>query len=364
MNDKKEYFAQPDKLQQYTALDHHETLAYIKRVLAGETLVQRVRLDHTRKCNLQCYYCISKMYEDNHHRLSEQIMPFDIIQELAGQLTRLQATTINFYGGGEPLLHPDFINILRLFAGNGLKIQLITNGTHFTDAIQAEILRLYTSVQFIRVSVHGISDRLFKKITGVSLLSKVKRDVADLCHALQQVETPPIFGLFIPMVEAFEQDELTAFMDYALQTGFDFIWFCEDFRFRSPAHNPQFRFPEQRNWVQEYASRYPNFSISYATPLDNSYTQRVCYQEITNMNLAYEPTQNRLLRVRCANFHPEGARELPHRQNYAVLMPSELYDHWREYLSNVLASPELDCSQKHCCISYRRNMQIHKKLYE
>lgn len=72
-------------------------------------------------CNLSCIYCY-------HENRDNTFLTKDIIYKLVESLKELGAKEIKI-SGGEPMLHPDFFDILRFIKKCGLKVNLVTNGT-------------------------------------------------------------------------------------------------------------------------------------------------------------------------------------------------------------------------------------------
>ena len=81
----------------------------------------------TYACNLSCVHCLSSSGRRDPHELSTEEC-FAVIDELE----RLQVFYVNI-GGGEPMLRPDFFEILEYAAAHHVGVKFSTNGT-FIDA--------------------------------------------------------------------------------------------------------------------------------------------------------------------------------------------------------------------------------------
>lgn len=88
-------------------------------------------LDIIRGCNARCAFCYN---QDRPH-----VKPFGEVESemdvLLG-LRRLQALMIS---GGEPLLHPDIVRIVRAAKSRGVTVILLTNGILLDDAMCAAL---------------------------------------------------------------------------------------------------------------------------------------------------------------------------------------------------------------------------------
>jgi MoaA/NifB/PqqE/SkfB family radical SAM enzyme len=79
-----------------------------------------VQIIPTRRCNLSCTYC--NEYDD-----VSQPVPTDEMLRRVDHLARLGALCVHL-SGGEPLLHPDFDEIVRRIRHHGMFAGVLTNG--------------------------------------------------------------------------------------------------------------------------------------------------------------------------------------------------------------------------------------------
>ena len=83
----------------------------------------------TGKCNLNCLYCYAWPH-------TNKIVPKEKVLTIIEQLIDYEVFEIIFEGG-EPFMHPDFIDILKTCADWGLEqIGIATNGTILMDNIK------------------------------------------------------------------------------------------------------------------------------------------------------------------------------------------------------------------------------------
>ena len=78
-------------------------------------------LEPTSKCNLSCYGCYRRNNPDGHK-------PLDAIKADLEVFKRLRKADGISIAGGDPLLHPDIVEIVRLIRSDGLKPIVNTNG--------------------------------------------------------------------------------------------------------------------------------------------------------------------------------------------------------------------------------------------
>ena len=108
----------------------------------GHTIIS-THISPTSKCNLSCSYC--SVFKRNRHYQIE----LPVIQDYVLKLKTRGLKAVILTGGGEPLLYPDFNQLVCWFKDEGLRVALITNGT-VCDKVEKEIWRAF---DWIRVSL-------------------------------------------------------------------------------------------------------------------------------------------------------------------------------------------------------------------
>lgn len=81
----------------------------------------------TDRCNLNCSYCSEYDNRATHPSLSDLKRRIDKVKELGCIRINLQ--------GGEPLLHPDIVDIVHYCTDQGLKSSMSTNGFKLNEAL-------------------------------------------------------------------------------------------------------------------------------------------------------------------------------------------------------------------------------------
>lgn len=109
------------------------------------TAPRQVSVALTNVCDLHCAYCYAPKHKASLH--TDQVLGW--LKELDTQ----GCLGIGF-GGGEPTLHPDFVDICKRAAGETqLAVTFTTHGHRLTSQLTQ---RLKGSVHFARVSVDGV----------------------------------------------------------------------------------------------------------------------------------------------------------------------------------------------------------------
>lgn len=102
-------------------------LALISPFVSLAPLVFRIRM--TNKCNLNCHYCY---VGESLNKKNDKVLS---LEEWRKIITNIPKTTLVDITGGEPLLTPQFEDILKMMLDKKLKISLITNGTIFKESL-------------------------------------------------------------------------------------------------------------------------------------------------------------------------------------------------------------------------------------
>lgn len=101
------------------------------------------------KCNARCLHCYSESGPDARHPLeltTEQA--FAMIDDLAASGLLILA-----FSGGEPLLRRDIYQLIERAAGQGLIVNIATNGSTITDRVAARLRE--AGVRSVTVSLDG-----------------------------------------------------------------------------------------------------------------------------------------------------------------------------------------------------------------
>jgi MoaA/NifB/PqqE/SkfB family radical SAM enzyme len=102
----------------------------------------------TEACNLRCNHCLSA----NLRAGGEAELDLGQCRTLIDELARMEVFQVNF-GGGEPFLRNDFLDILRYAHDCGITTCVSTNGTVLDDALVDELLAI--APVYLQVSLDG-----------------------------------------------------------------------------------------------------------------------------------------------------------------------------------------------------------------
>lgn len=120
--------------------------------------LRSVCMELTLRCNLRCVHCGSAAGEarKNELALPELIPILDDLRALGAERLVLL--------GGEPLLHPDWEEIVTMAKAFGLRLSLISNGLAVTHEVAARLAGLGLDV--VGISIDGASDEIHDRLRG------------------------------------------------------------------------------------------------------------------------------------------------------------------------------------------------------
>ncbi len=113
-------------------------------------------IELTSKCNLNCAYCYNNCSNN-----TIDYLPVDVVKNLIDKAHILQINDISF-SGGEPLLHPNFMEIFDYYTSVfGKGPTLITNASLLTDNLLEKIVSTKTLLQLTidgdTADIHGLT---------------------------------------------------------------------------------------------------------------------------------------------------------------------------------------------------------------
>lgn len=162
------------------------------------TSPRQVSIALTNVCDLHCAYCYAPKHKASLH--TDQVLGW--LKELDTE----GCLGIGF-GGGEPTLHPDFVDICKRVAGETqLAVTFTTHGHRLTPQL---VERLKGSVHFTRISVDGVG-RTYEQQRG--------KQFASLLRGMESIATLSPFGINVVVNER-TVVELDAMSELAQKVG-------------------------------------------------------------------------------------------------------------------------------------------------
>ena len=174
-------------------LDHIEVLKTCIKNSYSKSWPVRVDIDITQKCTSNCFFCYSRKYSNLPlYRNAEipEIKIDSLIKELAFKGTK----SIRFTGGGEPLCHPEIIEILKLPRKYGLRSCLITNGDLLNKEISDSIVR---NIDHVRISINASTDKTRELLHRSD---SIANSISDIFQQIEYMMSNRKSNIRVPLV--------------------------------------------------------------------------------------------------------------------------------------------------------------------
>ncbi|MDO8541832.1 MAG: radical SAM protein [Opitutaceae bacterium] len=159
---------------------------------------RQVSIALTNRCDLACAYCYAPK--------SREELNSETVKGWLEELDQNGAIGVGF-GGGEPTLHPGFVDLCRFASeSSGLAVTFTTHGHHLTDELLGE---LHGHVHFVRISMDGVG-ATYEALRG--------RSFAKLCDRVRAARKIVPVGLNV-VVNASTFADLPAMTELATDLG-------------------------------------------------------------------------------------------------------------------------------------------------
>jgi len=188
-----------------------------KAVLEGGPL--EVSLESTAKCNLYCPMCPRHIYSfDNEN------MDF----ELYKKIIRDCKDSVEFvwpYGIGEPMLHPNIFEMIRLTRDAGIRTGMSTNATMLDDK-RADML-LDCGLDYAIFAFDGASKQTYEMYRTGATFEKTRQNILNFLDKKQRKNSPIYVVLQMVLLKE-NKDEIDAYRKLWSIPGVDEIRFKRD----------------------------------------------------------------------------------------------------------------------------------------
>jgi cyclic pyranopterin phosphate synthase len=131
--------------------------------------LEALRISVTDRCNLRCTYCMPRAAFAHHAFLApSRLLTFDEIEHLARIFIAQGVRKIRLTGG-EPLLRPGLVDLVRRLAPLPIELALSTNALLLEG--QAAVLR-EAGLQRLNISLDAIEDPVFGEMNGLGVTTE------------------------------------------------------------------------------------------------------------------------------------------------------------------------------------------------
>lgn len=135
-------------------------------------LIEKLYIEPTSNCNLSCSMCFRKTWFD------ETFSDMEWAVFAAAMDTMPDSVNTVFFGGmGEPLYHPDIIDMVKKAAKNVENIELLTNGTLLTKKMSKALIE--AGLTGLWLSVDSFEKSSYENIRQCSNFALIMNNIAS-----------------------------------------------------------------------------------------------------------------------------------------------------------------------------------------
>ena len=138
----------------------------------------KINLHILETCNFKCRQCFSKFG-------TEKLLPVKDWEKIVDNCIAGADVTVFNIAGGEPMLYPGLVELVKYIRNKGVKISLITNGSLMDEEWIKNYAGLYETIGF---SVDSLNDETNKKIGRCDRNGKTipAGRVVELCELIRK----------------------------------------------------------------------------------------------------------------------------------------------------------------------------------
>jgi hypothetical protein len=175
-----------------------------------------LELDLTLSCNDKCPFCPHAFAHQGRY------LDLDSIRRVLDDAARLGIRGLTITGGGEPLMHPQVLDILRLIRAYPFSAGIITNAGRVNAELADELVATFN---WIRVSLDAATEESFQRVRGRRGMAHRMERISLLVDAKRrrQRNDCEIGSSFLTCSEVAGEIVEAAYLSRAI--GFDYIQF-------------------------------------------------------------------------------------------------------------------------------------------
>jgi MoaA/NifB/PqqE/SkfB family radical SAM enzyme len=160
------------------------------------TDLKKIYIEPTNQCNIACRMCMRNSWDEPSGWMSSET--FDVILENLENISPMPI--VSFGGLGEPLAHPDFIDMVVRIKKLGGRVEMITNGTLLDERRSRQLVD--GGLDMVWVSIDGASPESYADVRLGAALPEVLANLdrlRELRESWTYFPTPEIGITFVAM---------------------------------------------------------------------------------------------------------------------------------------------------------------------
>lgn len=183
----------------------------------ADPLLTKVYVEPTTECNLNCKTCVR-------HSWNQELghMEMSVYKKMIEDLKEFKKLNkISFWGIGEPLFHPNIIEMIDSANELPVKTQIITNGLLLDEKVGSELLE--AGLDSLVVSIDGTSPETMSDIRSGADLKQIINNVKSFKKYKNKINPEVEIGIEYVIMKS-NVDELKDLRKLAYELGASFIF--------------------------------------------------------------------------------------------------------------------------------------------
>lgn len=162
-----------------------------------------VQIEPVGACNLRCKMCPINYRDDQPLHGNRRYMEYDLYTRIVDQFTNLK--TLHLQGLGEPMLHPQFFDMIAYAVNKGIRVTTNTNLTLLTPARAEQCIT--SGLHTLHFSIDGTDAETYENIRLNAHFDKVISNLENLVEAKKRMSSslPHLHMVMVIMRQNLEQ---------------------------------------------------------------------------------------------------------------------------------------------------------------
>ncbi len=189
--------------------------AYTREPRRGPTTVQ---IGIAKACNYHCLFCPfhNPQAERGHRDADLPRLSYEVFARLLGDLRRMGTKALDICGDGEPLTHPDALEMIALARDLGFDVTLATNAALLTERRAKQLVDL--GVRRMHVSLNAAREQTYARLhpgAPPGMLGAVVQRLAAMHEYAERECRRPIEVEFSAVLTRLNMDEIGEIVELA-----------------------------------------------------------------------------------------------------------------------------------------------------
>jgi radical SAM superfamily enzyme YgiQ (UPF0313 family)/MoaA/NifB/PqqE/SkfB family radical SAM enzyme len=185
-----------------------------------------LHIDLTNKCNNDCIGCWCNSPLLGNKKIGEidknKTLSYDLLKDLIKEARNLGTRRVAFGGGGEPMMHPDFLSIINYAKMNGLECYVSTNFSLADREILDKLIRLRLAE--VAVSVWAATEETYCLVHN-NKTAETFRAIKDNLVYLNTKKNSHLKVKICNVITKLNFFELEKMFEFAIETKSDIVEF-------------------------------------------------------------------------------------------------------------------------------------------